>query len=48
MQTVSSVMTAAPVTVTDDAKLTDAARIMRGHAIGAAPPGYPRKWEDGR
>lgn len=35
MQTVSSVMTAVPVTVPEDAKLTNAAQVMRDHAIGA-------------
>jgi CBS domain-containing protein len=35
MQTVSSVMTALPVTLPDDAKLTDAARVMREHCVGA-------------
>ena len=35
MHTVSSMMTAVPLTVPDDAKLTDAARVMRDHAIGA-------------
>jgi CBS domain-containing protein len=36
MQTVSSVMTAMPVTLPENAKLTDAARVMRDHAIGTA------------
>lgn len=35
MQTVASVMTAIPLTLPEDAKITDAARVMRANSVGA-------------
>lgn len=35
MQTVASIMTVVPVTLPEDAKLTDAARVMRDNSVGS-------------